>query len=135
MTLPKDHDATQKLSARVYDHLRQRTLRSIGLTEKQIDALHADVARAIKKDLKGLIRHTDKVVERALRKHYNLAFQNKRKKLVEGQIQQSAKDGADADFETFKRIYGDEAGPFSGRYSSDLRRHLRLLPPPGLEDK
>lgn len=128
-------DATSRLSRRVYDRLRRRTLRSIGLTEKQIDELHADVARSIKRDLKMLIRYTDKEVERALRKHYNPAVRRKRQKILEEQIRQSAKDGGDAAVETIERLYGKDAAPFCEKSSSVPRRILRLLRPPESADE
>ena len=131
----KPEDPTARLSRRVYARLRQRTIESLTLTEAQIDALHDDAARTIKRDLKALVRYTDKQVADAIKKHFGAAVQKKRNKLVEEQIQRSARDGGDAAVETIRRLYGDDAAPFCEKSSSEPRRILRLLRPPESADE
>ena len=67
MAVPATNEATQRISAAVYEKHRRRTLRAIGLTEKDIDKLHGKVAETLRKSLKGLIGHSNREIEAAIR--------------------------------------------------------------------
>lgn len=133
MAEPKTHDAAQRLSERIYGYVQRRALRAIGFSEKQLDKIYADAMTGIRRDLHGLVRHTNGEVTRALKKHINPRLHAERQRIVEEIIGMAAEHGGEADKATFKAVFGEgepAESPFAERLHSPRKGKLRLLPPP-----
>ena len=103
-----EQDRVDDIAGAVISRYRQRALRTLGLSEEQIDEAFEAMAPRVRRRLKA-IGHSPEQVEQILREEWERHF-DKRLGAIGETITEAHKAGAAAEPTVFERIFGDEEG-------------------------